>query len=130
MLLEHSQELGLTDAQQNSLESIQQALLQKNAPFKKTLEQLRPPTPPADGQPRQGPPDDAMRARFEQVHDTLQQMKNNDDAAYTEAESLLSDDQKQKARTLISQEIELREQHRQSMPPRRRERSAPSGGSL
>ncbi|MDC0708232.1 Spy/CpxP family protein refolding chaperone [Stigmatella sp. ncwal1] len=130
LLLEHTQDLGLTDAQSNSLESIHQALLQKNAPLKKTLEQLRPP-PPMDGnQTRQGPPDEAMRARFEQAHDTLQQMKDNNDAAYSEAESLLSDEQKQKARALISQEIELREKHRESMQQRRRERMGPSGGSL
>ncbi|RKG93840.1 Spy/CpxP family protein refolding chaperone [Corallococcus terminator] len=111
MLLEHRQDLALTDTQAASLERIQAALDTKNAPLKQSLEALRPPRPPGDGTRPQGPPpgsgtDDATRrTNREQAQGLFGQLRTNDTQAYQEAEQLLSDAQKTQARTLIQAEM-------------------------
>ena len=135
LLLEHRQELALTDVQAGGLERINQALTEKNAPLKETLEQLRPPPPPMGRDmagPGQGasqgsrpegmPSEQEMRARFEQVHGLMQQLSDNDDAAYREAEALLSEAQKQTAQALVNTEADAREKHREQMHQHMRER--------
>lgn len=147
VLLEHRQELSLTDAQVAGMERIQQALEQKTAPVKQTLEQLRPPPPPpgmmgqgrggpgAEGmrggsRPEPGAMDEEHRARFEQVHSLMQQLRDSDDAAYQQAEALLSDSQRQTARALVSAESDAREKRRQEMHQRMQQRRGPNGGDL
>jgi hypothetical protein len=147
VLLEHRQELALTDAQVAGMERIQLALEEKTAPLKQTLEQLRPPPPPpgmmgqgrggpgAEGprsgsRPEPGAMDEEHRARFEQVHGLIQQLRASDDAAYQEAEALLSESQRQTARALISAEADAREKRRQEMHQRMQQRRGPSGGDL
>lgn len=135
VLLDHRQELALTDTQVAGMDRIQKALDEKNAPLKTSLEQLRPPGPmgrgmggpmpgeaKAGGEPAANPPSqEEMHARFEQVRGLMEQLKTNDDAAYTEAQALLNDTQKQTAHTIVSAEADAREKRRQEMHQRMRE---------
>ncbi|RKH11590.1 hypothetical protein D7V97_10820 [Corallococcus sp. CA053C] len=99
LLLDHRQELALTDAQATGLERIQAALETKNAPVKQSLEALRPAGPP----PASGTQDDAThRANREKAHGYFEQLRTNDTQAYQEAEQLLTDAQKTQARALIT----------------------------
>ncbi|MFL5350606.1 MAG: Spy/CpxP family protein refolding chaperone [Hyalangium sp.] len=144
VLLEHRQELALTDAQVAGMERIDKALAEKNAPVKSALEQLRPQHPGPMGPGMGGPmPQDAkgggepaanrpseqeMRAHFEQARGLMDQLKANDDAAYNEAEALLNDAQKKTAHQLVSAEAEVREKRRQEMHQRMREHMGNGGG--
>ncbi|WP_224369906.1 hypothetical protein [Hyalangium versicolor] len=145
VLLEHRQDLALTDAQVAGMERIQQALDEKNAPLKQTLEQLRPPPPPQDvtgqggqrgfgmrggNRPDPSTMDAEHRARFEQARGTMDQLRANDDAAYSEAEALLSASQRQAAQAIVTAEKEARESRRQEMHQRMRERMGARGGDL
>ncbi len=146
VLLEHRQELALTDAQVAGMERVDKALAEKNAPLKQALEQLRPPHPgpmgrgmggPVPGNEKAGgeqaadrPSEEQMRARFEQARGLMEQLKANDDAAYLEAEALLSDAQKQTAHAIVNAEADAREKRRQELHQRMRERMGNAGGSL
>ncbi|RKG81609.1 hypothetical protein D7W79_04815 [Corallococcus exercitus] len=102
VLIDHRQDLALTDAQASSLEKIQAALDVKNAPVKQSLEALRPPAPP-DRAP-QGTPSAQDQARHEQARGLFEQLRANTVAAYQEAEQVLTDAQKTQARTLLQAE--------------------------
>lgn len=144
VLLEHRQELALTDTQAAGMERIDKALAEKNAPVKSALEQLRPQHPGPMGRGMGGPmPQDAkgggeqaanrpseeeMRSHFEQARGLMDQLKANDDAAYKEAEALLNDTQKQAAQKIVSAETQVREQRRQEMHQRMREHMGNGGG--
>nr|WP_128795762.1 hypothetical protein [Corallococcus coralloides] len=93
VLIDHRQDLALTDAQATSLSQLQTALDAKNAPVKQSLEALRPPAPPAQDQ-----------ANHEQARGLFEQLRANDLAAYQEAEQVLTDAQKTQARTLLESE--------------------------
>ncbi|RYZ39481.1 MAG: hypothetical protein EOO71_20010 [Myxococcaceae bacterium] len=112
MLLEHRQDLALTDSQVSGLERIQTALETKNAPLKQSLEALRPPRPPGDGTRPQGPPPDrgtqedaTHRASREKAQGYFEELRTNDTQAYQEAEQLLTEAQKTQARALIQAEM-------------------------
>lgn len=115
LLLKNPQELALTTEQVAQLEALQTALEQKNAPIQEQLEALRPPRPPgpppSDAERMKGPPPETeeMRALRQQVEPLFTQLRANDEAAYAQAETLLSESQKARAQELITQE---REQHR------------------
>ena len=115
LLLKNQQELALTTEQVTQLEALQTALDQKNAPLQEQLEALRPPRPPgpppSDAERMKGPPPETeeMRALRQQVEPLFTQLRANDEAAYAQAETLLSERQKARAQELITQE---REQHR------------------
>ncbi|MBN8231216.1 Spy/CpxP family protein refolding chaperone [Corallococcus macrosporus] len=100
VLLDHRQDLALTDAQASSLTQIQTALDAKNAPVKQSLEALRPPAPPD----RNTPPSAEDQARHEQARDLFEQLRANVMASYQEAEQVLTDAQKSQARTLLETE--------------------------
>lgn len=61
-----------------------------------------------------------MRERFEQMKATLDEMEANDNGAYEEAEKVLSEQQKPRARELVSQQREELLKRREAM---RRSRS-------
>jgi hypothetical protein len=144
VLLEHGQELALTDAQVSGLQRIDQSLTEKNAPLKELLEQLRPPRPGPMERGRGAPGMDAMkpgqqqenrpspeelRSRFETAHSTMEQLRANDEAALGEAEALLSAEQQEKARAIVAAEKEAREKRRQEMHQRMRERMGNGPGA-
>ncbi|MBZ4329932.1 Spy/CpxP family protein refolding chaperone [Corallococcus coralloides] len=101
VLIDHRQDLALTDAQAASLERIQTALDAKNAPVKQSLEALRPPAPPDR---TQGTPSAEDKAAHEQARGLFEQLRANDLAAYQQAEQVLTDAQKSQARTLLETE--------------------------
>ncbi|NPC68359.1 hypothetical protein D7Y27_05240 [Corallococcus sp. AB004] len=103
VLIDHRQDLALTDAQAASLTKIQTALDAKNAPVKQSLEALRPPAPPDRGT-QQGTPSAQDQAAHEQARGLFEQLRTNDMAAYQEAEQVLTDAQKTQARTLLESE--------------------------
>ncbi|RKH30134.1 hypothetical protein D7Y13_39215 [Corallococcus praedator] len=112
LLLEHRQDLALSDTQAAGLERIQAALEVKNAPLMQSLEALKPARPPGDGTRPQGPPpasgtqeDATRRANREQAHGLFDQLRTNVTQAYQEAEQLLTDAQKTQARTLLQAEM-------------------------
>ncbi|PTL80364.1 hypothetical protein DAT35_30575 [Vitiosangium sp. GDMCC 1.1324] len=121
MLLKNQQALALTAEQVAQVEALQAALEQKDAPLVEKLEALRPPHPPGpppSGTERMnGPPPDseAMRERMQQVQPIVTELRANDDAAYQEAEKLLSDTQKARARELITQEREEHQRRHEAM---------------
>ncbi|WP_164011169.1 hypothetical protein [Pyxidicoccus trucidator] len=121
LLLEHRETLALTPEQVGQVSELQAALEEQSAPLHDKLEALRPPRPPgpppdeasraAGRGPRGAPPDaEAKRERMQQVEPLFAELRANDEAAYAQAEQLLSDTQKTRARELITQ---AREQHRQ-----------------
>ncbi|NNC01488.1 hypothetical protein HJC10_01265 [Corallococcus exiguus] len=101
VIIDHRQDLALTDAQAASLTRIQTALDAKNAPVKQSLEALRPPAPPDR---TQGTPSAQDQANHEQARGLFEQLRANDMAAYQEAEQVLTDAQKTQARTLLESE--------------------------
>lgn len=112
LLLENRETLGLTPEQVGKVTELQAALEEKNAPVIEKLEALRPPRPPPPGSGASaGTPPDAskMEAIHKQVEPLMQEVRANDDAAYAQAEAVLSDAQKTKARELVTQ---AREQER------------------
>lgn len=119
LLLDHRQDLALTDTQAASLERIQTALDAKNAPVKASLEALRPSPPPGGGEQGSRPPgpppdtgtqdDVARRANWEKAHGLFDQLRANDMAAYQEAEQVLTDAQKTQAQALL--QAEMRSHH-------------------
>ncbi|HEX8439490.1 hypothetical protein [Archangium sp.] len=131
VLLEHRGELALTPEQVDRFEKLDFGLHERNLPLQYKLESLRPKkgsssrsgtggymgggahdmhggkggvlTDPANPEvaAREG-----RRRRLEEIQDTLREMQLNDSKAYLEAEKSLSDEQKPRARQLISQERE------------------------
>ncbi|WP_148282223.1 Spy/CpxP family protein refolding chaperone [Corallococcus coralloides] len=101
VLIDHRQDLALTDAQAASLTRIQTALDAKNAPVKQSLEALRPPAPPDRAQ---GTPSAQDPAVHEEARGLFEQLRANDLAAWQEAEQVLTDAQKSQARTLLESE--------------------------
>ncbi|QSQ21184.1 hypothetical protein JY651_39275 [Pyxidicoccus parkwayensis] len=129
VLLENRETLALTPEQVGKVTELQAALETKNAPLIEKLEALRPPRPPppgdgsraGNGPPGGAPPDAAeMEARRQQVEPLFQEVRANDDAAYAQAEAVLSDAQKTKARALISQVREQERSRREAMHQRMR----------
>ncbi|MFB1480927.1 Spy/CpxP family protein refolding chaperone [Corallococcus sp. RDP092CA] len=102
VLVDHRQDLALTDTQVASLGRIQASLDAKNAPLKQSLEALRPPAPP--DRDTQGTPSAQDQANHEQARGLFEQLRANDLAAYQEAEAVLTDAQKAQARTLLESE--------------------------
>ncbi|MBJ6763814.1 Spy/CpxP family protein refolding chaperone [Myxococcaceae bacterium JPH2] len=119
LLLEHRQDLGLSDTQVAQLQGIQDALKSKAAPMMQTLESLRP-------EPGTTSSEEEMLAHREQVHTTMRQLRDADTAAYQQAEALLTDAQKTKARALVSEETAAREKRRQELGPRMHPRGGPA----
>ncbi|MBU8898641.1 hypothetical protein DRW03_32010 [Corallococcus sp. H22C18031201] len=119
LLLEHRQDLGLSEAQVTQLQGIQETLKSKAAPMMQTLESLRP-------EPGTPPSEEEMLAHREQMHATMRQLRDADTAAYQQAEALLTDAQKTKARALVSEETAAREKRRQQMGPRMHPRGGPA----
>ncbi|KFE63755.1 Spy/CpxP family protein refolding chaperone [Hyalangium minutum] len=124
LLLWKQQELALTAEQVAQVEALQAALEQQNAPIQEQLEALRPPRPPgpppSDAERMKGPPPDTeeMRALRQQVEPLFTQLRANDEAAYAEAEKLLSDSQKARAQELIAQEREQHQRRHEAMRQR------------
>ncbi|WP_375768137.1 hypothetical protein NR798_41730 [Archangium gephyra] len=114
LLLKNQEALALTAEQAAQVEALQAALEQKNAPILEKLEALRPPRPPPDSE--------EMRARRQQVEPLITELRANDDAAYQEAELLLSDTQKARARELITQVREEHQRRREAMHQRMQNR--------
>lgn len=56
-----------------------------------------------------------MRERFEQMKATLDEMEANDNGAYEEAEKVLTEQQKPRARELVSQQREDLLKRREAM---------------
>lgn len=108
-ILEHRQELQLTDAQVQRLEQIKQDLAQRNAPLLAQLRQLgwgdsarmRPPR--GDSAAR-----DSLRARRmqlrEQARPIVEQLRENARAAMEQVRQVLTEEQRQKLRSLWAQE--------------------------
>lgn len=130
LLMENRETLALTPEQVGQVSELQAALEEKNAPLLEQLEALRPPRPPrgdgsraGNGPPAGEPPDAAaMQARRQQVEPLFQAVRANDDAAYAQAEAVLSDAQKTKARALISQAREQERSRHEAMRERMRSR--------
>ncbi len=128
LLLKNQQELALTAEQVALLEELQAALDQKNAPLLEELKTLRPPRPsgppPSDTERMNGPPpnSEAMRERMQQIEPIVTELRANDDAAYQEAEKLLSDTQKARGRELITQEREEHQRRHEAMRQRMQNR--------
>ncbi|WP_223644105.1 Spy/CpxP family protein refolding chaperone [Corallococcus sp. EGB] len=102
LLIDHRQDLALTDAQVSSLQQIQTSLDAKNAPVKQSLEALRPPAPPDRN--AQGTPSAQDQANREQARGLFEQLRTNGMAAYQEAEQVLTDAQKTQARMILESE--------------------------
>ena len=66
-----------------------------------------------------GPDRAAMEERMTQVRSVMDGMRDNDTRAYNEAETVLTDAQKSRARELISQEREKLFQQREAMRQQR-----------
>jgi hypothetical protein len=130
VLLEHRAELALTAEQVDRFEKMDFTLHEKNIGLQYQLETLRAQSK-KDSRPwhggymgggthdahggkggsTSGPPDAekerlVRRERLERIESTLRQMQDNDTASYMEAEKVLSDAQKLRARELFSQERE------------------------
>jgi hypothetical protein len=60
-----------------------------------------------------------MHERFEQVKATLDEMEANDNSAYEEAEKVLTEQQKPRARELVSQQREELLKRREASRPDR-----------
>ena len=75
------------------------------------------------GQPPEVPPEteEARKQRLEQVQALLEEMENNEAAAYVEAEKVLDEQQQARARELVTQQREARRKAREAM------RAPPSG---
>lgn len=129
LLLENREALALTPEQVAQVAELQAALEEKNASLHEQLRALRPPRPPGPP-PMDGsraaeapePPDAArMRERMQQAEPLFRELRANDEAAYAQAEQVLSDTQKTRARELIEQARE--EHHRRHEAMRERMRS-------
>jgi hypothetical protein len=129
VLLDHRSELTLTPEQVDRFEKLDFVLHEKNLPLQFKLESLRPKkgsvarpggylgggthdlhggkggavTDPADPEVARKA---ARRQQLEETQSTLREMQDNDSKAYLEAEKSLSEEQKPRARALVSQERE------------------------
>ncbi len=131
VLLDHRGELALTAEQVDRFEKLDFALHEKNLPLQFKLESLRPKkgstvrsgsggymgggshdlhggkggvmTDPANPEVAQR---EARRLQLEETKATLREMQDNDSKAYLEAEKSLSEEQKPRARALVTQERE------------------------
>ena len=127
VLLEHRAELALTAEQVDRFEKMDFTLHEKNIGLQHQLEALQAQSK-KDNRPwhggymgggthdahggkgtTNGPPDAdkerfVRRERLERIESTLRQMQDNDTRSYMEAEKVLSDAQKPRARELFSQE--------------------------
>ena len=128
VLLEHRAELALTAEQVDRFEKLDFALHEKNIGLQHQLEALQVQSKKDNrpwhggymgggthdahggkGTTTNGPPDAdkerlVRRERLERIESTLRQMQDNDTQSYMEAEKVLSDAQKPRARELFSQE--------------------------
>jgi hypothetical protein len=122
LLLEHRETLALTPEQVGQVSELQEALEAKNAPLMEQLKALRPPRPhgpPPGDRPRGTPPDAAaMREKMQQAEPLFSEVRANDEAAYAQAEQVLSDTQKARARELIAQVREEQRQRHEAMRER------------
>jgi hypothetical protein len=127
VLLEHRAELALTAEQVDRFEKLEFSLHEKNIGLQQQLDVLQAQSK-KDSRPwhggymgggthdahggkgsSTGPPDAEQarlvrRERLERIDSTLRQMQDNDTLSYMEAEKVLSDAQKPRARELFSQE--------------------------
>jgi hypothetical protein len=129
VLLDHRGELALTPEQVDRLEKLDFVLHEKNLPLQFKLESLRPKkgsrsspggymgggfhdlhggkggvvNDPANPEVARKA---AVRRQLEELQATLREMQDNDSKAYLEAEKSLSEEQKPRARVLVSQERE------------------------
>lgn len=181
LLLQHREELALTEEQAKQLDQLETGLQEKNTPLRKKLEELR----PAGGQRsghggghrgggdeggggetgggmgggmggpmgggmgggmggmggmgggrwggmggghmggrggRGGGSDsDGSHERYAQLRATIEEMEANDNAAYEEAEKVLTEQQKPRARELVSQQREEQLKQREAMRERMRD---------
>jgi hypothetical protein len=180
LLLQHREELALTEEQAKQLDTIETGLQEKNTPLRKKLEELRPAGGHGgghggghrgggdDGGGGMGGPmgggmgggmggpmgggmggmggmgggrrggmgggrmggggrgghggsdSDAGHERFAQLKATIDEMEANDNAAYEEAEKVLTEQQKPRARELVSQQREEELKQREAMRERMR----------
>lgn len=130
VLLEHRAELALTPEQVDRFEKMDFTLHEKNVPLQYELDALQAQAK-KDNKPwhggymgggthdvyggkggsMSGPPDADQqklkrRQRLELIESKLRQMQDNDSAAYVQAEKVLTEEQKPRARELFSQERE------------------------
>ncbi|HYO65444.1 MAG TPA: hypothetical protein VEU33_05125 [Archangium sp.] len=129
VLLEHRAELALTAEQVDRFEKLEFSLHEKNIGLQQQLDVLQAQRK-KDSRPwhggymgggthdahggkgsSSGPPEAEQarlvrRERLERIDSTLRQMQDNDTLSYMEAERVLSDAQKPRARELFSQERE------------------------
>ncbi|WP_146210169.1 hypothetical protein [Vitiosangium sp. GDMCC 1.1324] len=130
VLLEHRVELALTPEQVDRFEKLDFTLHERNVPLHYELESLRAQNKKGNrpwhggymgggqhdvhggkGGSTSGPPEAdreklVRRERLELIESKLRQMQDNDSEAYLEAEKVLTDAQKPRARELFSQERE------------------------
>ena len=130
VLLEHRAELALTPEQVDRFEKMDFTLHEKNIGLQHELADLQARSKKdsrpwhggymgggthdahgGKGNSTSGPPDAdkerlVRRERLERIESTLRQMQDNDTLSYMEAEKVLSDAQKPRARELFSQERE------------------------
>lgn len=130
VLLEHRAELALTAEQVGRFEQLEFSLHEKNLGLQHQLETLQAQSKKDNrpwhggymgggthdshggkGTSTSGPPDAekerlVRRERLERIDSTLRQMQDNDTQSYMEAEKVLSEAQKPRARELFTQERE------------------------
>lgn len=137
LLLEHHEELALTTDQLIQLGQKEEALEAANRPLREQLRQVRHPEAPRGERPPRGPragnPNlpvglggrPAYRApprpltplteeELKRQQALLQVMEDNETAAYRDAEALLDDTQKEKARALVAKQREERQRAREA----------------
>jgi hypothetical protein len=99
MLLEHSDDLALTSDQTNRIAAIKQRLNARQRPLVAELDSLRPPGPPPHFDPTtmSAADRDSLMARRRAVGDVMAEVRTMQQAARTEAWTLLTADQQKKA---------------------------------
>ncbi len=102
--IEHKADLGLTDEIVAKLQVIEKNLQDKNAPLVKQRQDAM------QGMDFQSMTDDQRQQMREKMMPIMQQMRDNNQAARTEVEKLLTADQVKKLGDLIQQEMPMRGQ--------------------
>lgn len=140
LMLEHHDELMLTTDQLIKLGQLDEALTTANKPLRDQLREVWHPEPPPGGRPPPGagmssgrsntpvglggrpayrapaqPPTPLSEEDKKRQQALLQAMEDNETKAYREAEALLDEPQKEKARALVEKQREERARARESM---------------
>ncbi|MEN8375166.1 MAG: Spy/CpxP family protein refolding chaperone [Gemmatimonadota bacterium] len=104
-LLEHRDELGLSDEQVLEMERLRDELRAENAPYRERIEAVREELGLALDRSGSGPPSDEERAKLhdfrQRTRDDMRAMMDNSRAGMDAARELLTDDQRESARDLM-----------------------------